>query len=256
MMGYFVNNSLSLNLDKSSYFIISPTNTDHKVTLRLTRGYLKYKATQRYLGVIITDCGSIKHDISQFINEKRSNVSVKFVNFCNKNFFAHLHVKLRVLGTCVTSSLSYGAETWANFGDEIEVICRNGLRTALGIRTNINNEMVYVESQRFPVRCRIARQQLKFWLIVQEYININPDSALKHFLDKALETNLPCIEHYKRLQLMNESPNKCLENHKNIFKDKWTSNLERSVEDIDSRLATYKQINLIIIIMCSMLYVS
>ena len=51
-------------------------------------------------------------------------------------------------------------------------------------------------------------------------------------MDKALETNLPYIEHYKRLQLMNESPNKCLENHKNIFKDKWTSNFERSVEDI------------------------
>ena len=42
MMDYFVSNSLSLNLDKSSYFIINPTNTDHKVTLRLTRGYLKY----------------------------------------------------------------------------------------------------------------------------------------------------------------------------------------------------------------------
>ena len=144
-MDYFVNNSLSLNLDKSSYFIINSTNTDHKVTLRLTRGYLKYKPTQRYLGMIITDCGSIKHDISQFINEKRSNVLVKFVNFCNKNFFAPLHVKLRVLDTCVTSSLSYGAETWANFGDEIEVIYRNGLRTALGIRTDINNEIVFVE---------------------------------------------------------------------------------------------------------------
>ena len=51
------------------------------------------------------------------------------------------------------------------------------------------------------------------------------------------------MEHYKRLQLMNESPDKCLENHKNIFKDKWISNFERSVEDIDSRLAPYKQIN-------------
>ena len=33
------------------------------------------------------------------------------------------------------------------------------------------------------MRCRIARQQLKFWLIVQEYININPDSALKQDID-------------------------------------------------------------------------
>ena len=84
MIDYFLDNSLSLNLDKSSYFIINPKSTDHKISLNLAYGYLKYKATQKYLGVIITDSGNMKQDISQFIHEKRSNVSVKFVNFCNK----------------------------------------------------------------------------------------------------------------------------------------------------------------------------
>ena len=193
--------------------------------------------------MIISDTGNLKNDISQFIQEKRSNVLVKFVNFCNVNFFAPLHVKLRVLDTCVASSLSYGSETWANFGDEIETIYRCGLREALGIRPNTNNEIVYVESQRFPVRCRIARQQLKFWLVVDEYVNNNPNSALRHFLDIALQINLPYIEHYKRLHRNYDSPMKCLDAYKKMFKDRWKLKFDRACADVDSKLATYQQVN-------------
>ena len=53
MMDDFVENSLTLNFDKSSYFIINPTWTDYKVNLKLKGGYLKYKAIQRYLGVLL-----------------------------------------------------------------------------------------------------------------------------------------------------------------------------------------------------------
>ena len=100
---------------------------------------------------------------------KRSNILVKLVNFCNRNFLAPLHVKLRVLDTCVSSSLIYGAETWASFSDEVGLTYRMGLRTALGVRTNTNNEIIYIESNRYPLKCRIARQQVKFWLNVKKY---------------------------------------------------------------------------------------
>ena len=70
MMNYYVENSLTLNLDKSSYFIINPTKTDRKVDLKIKDGYLKYKPIIRYLGVIVSDKGSSKHDISLFIKEK------------------------------------------------------------------------------------------------------------------------------------------------------------------------------------------
>ena len=180
MMDYFVENSLTLNLDKSSYFFINPTKIDRKVDLEIKDGYLKYKPIIRYLGVIVSDKGSSKHDISLFIKEKRSNILVKFVNFCNRNFLAPLHVKLRVLDTCVSSSLIYGSETWASFSDEVELTYRMGLRTALGVRTNTNNEIIYIESNRYPLKCRIARQQVKSWLIVKKYVNENPNSALKY----------------------------------------------------------------------------
>ena len=87
--------------------------------------------------------------------------------------------------------LIYGAETWTDYGTEVEVIYTSGLRTALGIRTNINNEIVYIESNRFPLKCRIERQQLKFWIGVKEYTNKNPNSALKYLLNTAFEITLP-----------------------------------------------------------------
>ena len=60
---------VSLNLDKSSYFITNPMNIDHKVNLTLNGSYLKYKPILRYLGVFVYDKG----DISLLTNEKRSN---------------------------------------------------------------------------------------------------------------------------------------------------------------------------------------
>ena len=97
MLEYFAENSLVLNFDKSSYFIINPKKTDRKVRLQLSQGYLKYKSIQEYLGVIITDGGVLKHDVSKFIRDKRSNILIKFINFVNKNFLAPLGVKLAVI---------------------------------------------------------------------------------------------------------------------------------------------------------------
>ena len=86
MLDYFTENSLKLNFDKSSYFIVNPKRTDRKVSLQLKQGFLKYKSNQDYLGVIVTDGGVIKHDVSKFIRDKRSNILIKFTNFCNKFF--------------------------------------------------------------------------------------------------------------------------------------------------------------------------
>ena len=108
-----------------------------------------------------------------------SNVLITFVYFCNKNFMASFHVKLQVLDTCVTSALFYACETWPDYGKEVEAVYRSGLRrTALGIRTSINNEIVYIESDRFPLKCKIKKQQLKFWLHLEDYISTNLDLVL------------------------------------------------------------------------------
>ena len=243
MLDYFSENSLKLNFDKSSYFIINPKANDRKTSLQLEEGILKYKAKQEYLGVIVTDVGSLKHDILKFIREKRSNILIKFTNFCNKNFLAPLNIKLDVLDTCVTSSLLYASETWADNGKEVEALYRTGLPTALGIRTTVNNEVLYTESGRYPLKCRIQKQQLKFWLSLQNYMSKFPESALKHLLDIAIEHDLPYVKWYQSLESKYRTPENCRRSLETEFKAKWKTSFDRAENDVDSRLGTYHQVN-------------
>ena len=242
MLDFFKENSLKLNLDKSSYFILNPKETDRKTSLQLKEGMLRYKSVQEYLGVFVTDCGVLKHDVTKFIREKRSNVLIKFTNFCSKNFLAPLSVKLDVLDTCVSSSLLYASETWMDNGKEVEIIYRNGLRTALGVRSNVNNEVIYTESGKYPLKCRILKQQLKFWLSLKVYCEKSPDSALKHFLDVAIELELPYVKWYKSLESTYGSPGNCQRTLEAEYRTNWKTKFDEAV-DIDSRLGAYAQVN-------------
>ena len=91
-----------------------------------------------YLGAIISDTGNLKHDVDLYVEEKRSNVTIKYGNFCRKQFLAPLDIKLRVLDTCTSASIVYGCETWGcGKFNKIETLYRQGLKTALSIRSKI-----------------------------------------------------------------------------------------------------------------------
>ena len=97
---FFQENKLNLNIDKSCFLIINPTTADKRTCLILDSGVLKYKSQFDYLGVIVSDTGSLKDDVKSFISRKSGNVTVKFTNFCKTNKNAPLHVKLDVLDKC------------------------------------------------------------------------------------------------------------------------------------------------------------
>ena len=143
MLDYFAENSLSLNLAKSGYLIINGKVCDTKCDLQLRNGTLPYKSEVKYLGVKISDSGNLKEDVNRYVDGKRSDLSIKFRNFCRKNFLAPLFVK------------------------NAEIAFRMGLKSALSIRECTNNEIVYVESREGPLEIRISKQQLKFWAATQ-----------------------------------------------------------------------------------------
>ena len=129
MLKYFEENKLKLNLDKSGYLIINGKHIDIKNLLYLDNGLLKYKSEIVYLGLIFSDTGKIGNDIKKNIQSKRSNITVKYTNFCAKNYFAPLKVKRTVLHSCVISSLCYGSETWGeNMSKELETVYKMGLK--------------------------------------------------------------------------------------------------------------------------------
>ena len=114
-------------LSKPGYLIINGKECDTKTSLELKNG--EYKSILKYLGVKISDQGRIDNDVEVFLEEKRCNVTIKYGNFCRKNFLAPLDTKLHMLNTCVSAALIYVCETWGmRHIKKLEVLYRQGLK--------------------------------------------------------------------------------------------------------------------------------
>ena len=198
MIEYFTENKLNLNLGKSGYLIINGKIADVKEALYLDNRLLEYKESIVYLGLLFSDTGSISNDIKLNVQNKRNNISIKFTNFCAKNYLAPINVKLSVLHSCVMSSLCYGSETWGNNScDEVDVIYRMGLRTALSVRQSTCNEIIFLETGSYPISCQVKKRQFKFWKTLHQ--NLENDSPLKELIEKAKILKLPYILYYENL---------------------------------------------------------
>ena len=243
MLDYFSENSLSLNLSKSGYLIINGKCDDVKEGLLLKNGILEYKSVVKYLGVKISDSGCLKVDIEKYIHDKRSNVTIKYGNFCRKNFLAPLDVKLDVLNTCVSASITYACETWGDsWPKTVETIFRDGLRTSLSVRGSTNNEIVYIESGQRPLEVRIKKQQVNFWLSIKEIMVNKPD----HYISKLVKLgeNTPYIKYYNQLIDKFTSSANCTVSLLNDLEIKLSTKIrDAAMLDEDSKLGTYLAIN-------------
>ena len=242
MIDYFIKNKLSLNLSKSAFLVINDKFND-KSNIYLKNGILEYKSVVTYLGAKISDTGCIKHDIDLYIEEKRCNVTIKFCNFCQKNYLAPVETKLQVLKTCASASLIYGCETWGyNSLPKIETIYRQGIKTALSVRNCVNNEIVYVESGEFPLIVRISKQQLKFWLNIKELSRKNKEHYISKIINNA--QNYPFIRYYEQLEERFQNPKNCEIMLKNDVMNDWKQRIILAAEnDIDSKVGTYWTVN-------------
>ena len=120
----------------------------------------------------------------------------------------------------------------------------SGIKTALDIRDNVNNENICIESNQFPLECRIKKMQLKFWLYLQEYVGLHPTSAVSKVLVMGESIGISLIKHYKSLSTSFTEPHSCQEMLQNAFRLKWRDLFNEKVEaDMDSRLGTYFRLN-------------
>ena len=240
---YFDENQLRLNLGKSGYLFVNGKKDDVKSRIELNKGFLDYKEELTYLGVKISDTGNMKEDIVSLLDGKRSNVTIKFTNFCTKNFLAPLDIKIKVLRSCVVSSLLYSCETWSLFmPNSIEVTHRTGIKTALNIRKSCCNEVVYLESGLYPLACEVKKRQLKFWN------SINSDDNELRYIQRLLQlgknVNLPFLKYYIELERIHITPEKCITNLHTEYQVAWKTKIQEAyITDRHSRLGAYLIVN-------------
>ena len=245
MLDYFRINKLNLNLSKSAYLIINGKDIDTKTDITLNNGRLEYKPQVVYLGAIFSDSGDRKNDVCLYLSTKRSNMTVKYVNFCSKNYLAPLIIKLKVLNTCVSAALVYGCETWGDFNTKsLETLYRTGLKCALSIRNTTNNEIAYIESGQYPLEVKTTKQQLKFWNTLMKDKQQNPNAPLSKLIDYGLNINVKYLAYYKTLANKYSSPEDCKIKLEKKFRDTWCNKIHNSKsKDDQCKLATYLKVN-------------
>ena len=184
-------------------------------------------------------------ELARYINGKRANVTIKFNTFLRKNFLAPLSEKLNVLDVCVSSSLTYGCETWGTASiKSIEIIYRHGLKRALSVRQTTNNEIVYIETGRLPLSIRMAKQQLKFWNSIRVYMADNPDHPLASLIESGQQINLPYLQYYEKLEADYNDSTTCKKSlTQAIRQDIETKIRSKGGEDDGSRLGVYMLLN-------------
>ena len=186
----------------------------------------------------------MKNDIKMFIAQRRANISIKYTNICKANRNTPLSVKLDVLDTCIPTSITYTCETWGSNVSEAELCYRSGIKVALNVRENTNNEIVYIESGKYPIQCKVKRADIKCWLYVIEYFQNSPDSALSKIVKLGLENNITYLKYYENLKSNFFNPVSCLNMCRRVYFKKWKCKLASEAgKDKDSRLGTYFRIN-------------
>ena len=119
-------------------------------------------------------------------------IYTKYTNYCSRNYLAPLQIKLKVLTSCVTSTIIYGCETRGkSIPKGIEQVYRIAIKTVLSIRSNTNNEIVYLESGLYPLEATIRRRQLAFWLRTKEAANNN--AVIRYVVETAIRRNVEYI---------------------------------------------------------------
>ena len=245
MVDYFDENSLKLNLKKSAFLIINGGANDTKDNIQLNFGMLAYQSSVVYLGAVVSDCGSITFDIEKFICGKRPNVTIKYNNFVRKNHLAPLSIKLEVLDVCASSSLVYACETWGTASvSALEVAYRFGLKRALSVRENTNTEMIYIESDRYPLALRVSKQQLKFWITLNEYLLENPEHPLAALIKQGRDMNLKYTAYYDNLEREFQTPEECEKQLRERYRNDWDARIrQKAGSDEQSRCGVYLLVN-------------
>ena len=210
-----------------------------KKMLEVNNCYLTYKQVMKYLGIQISDTGSVKKDADLLVDNKRGEIYTKFTNFCG--YLTPLTIKLKVLNTCLISSILYGCACWGSFIPKgLEVTHRIAIKTALGIRNNISNEIVYLESGLYPLDCTIKKWQFAFWLKVENCDNL----VMNKILNKANAHELESVKFYKERKERYGSPTNCEKSMQLVYLRKWREKIDNAAnEDENSNLGTYYNAN-------------
>ena len=238
LSAYCKENEIIPQYDKCEFLVINGTDDD-KTMLPFGEKLLSHEEYICILGSHLTCSGDLKAELELHMAKRYKSV-IKFYNFLRSNQHAPLPVKLKVLNSCVASSLLYNCETFGNrIPDGLETTYMNMLKCALGVRLNTPNLLVYVESGFLPLKALIYGRQLMFY---RRFLStVKDEGKRRKILDELTkdESATSYLNHYLDLDARYESK----ENIYTEESDKIKENIRLNAENNQYKYKIYKEFN-------------
>ena len=198
LMHYCRINHLVLQPTKCKFIVINGEEHD-KCSLKVNSMTVENTEAVIILGSPLNQSGNIRDDISSHVS-KRFPSCIKFYNFVRSNKLAQIAIKLKVLESCVMSSLLYNCETFGNcIPRNLEALYIKLIRSALSIRSNIPNDIIFVETGLKSLKALIYARQLQFYRRFRQ--NLSTGSNRLALFNGLLEAKLPFLIHYQKLDV-------------------------------------------------------
>ena len=198
LLVYCKMNSIILQATKCWFTVINGSEDD-KQPLQISEDEsVKFAEFLEILGSHVS--AELKlNDLKRHFDKRFKNV-IKYFNYIRMNKLAPLSVKLKVLKSCVVTTLLYNCEAFGpSLPDGLEEVYFRMLRAALGVRSNCPNLILLIEAGFLPLRCMILTRQLKFYRRFISSVQPNSTRAkmLQHLLDE--ENCTKYLKHYVEL---------------------------------------------------------
>ena len=110
MIRYCKENNIMLQLTKCMFFVVNGSERD-KETISIGDEDIPGTSEVLVLGSWLHESGLVQHDLNLHL-KYRFKCCIKYFNFLRTNRYAPIVTKLKVLSSCVTSSLLHNCETF------------------------------------------------------------------------------------------------------------------------------------------------
>ena len=155
-------NNIKLEASKSQFIVINGEENDY-LPLPTDLGVINNYKYLSLLGSHLYASGLISDDLKLHF-ESRFKSCIKFYNFLRTNKCAPLFIKLKVLKSCVISNILYNCETFGRIiPKDLEKCYCSLLKSCLGIRKNVPNDIVLIECGFLPLEALVYGRQLNLY---------------------------------------------------------------------------------------------
>ena len=236
MLEYCDLNKIICQFSKCEFLVVNGESGDSE-PLPFGKDKLKNVDHILLLGSHLSSAASVKEELKLHMCKRFRSV-IKFYNFLRSNVVAPLKVKLKVLKSCVLTSLLYNCETWGNtIPEDLESTYLKLLKSCLNVRLSTPNAITYIESGFLPIKAVILTRQFKFYTRFKESIQKN--SRREKMFKLLLENQTSFIRHYEQLLSKYSSVEDIINEFRNQTKDK----IHEQARKGRTKFSTYLEMN-------------